>query len=205
MKPPLSRRIKYLSKINTSALPESTPPDREIRYVDISSVGRGIVQAEPALLTFESAPSRARRLVKHGDTIVSTVRTYLRAVLPIRNPQPDLVVSTGFAVLTPGPDLIPDYFSWVLQSDMFIDEVVARSVGVSYPGINAGEIGDIRVPFPVLADQQRIAEYLDAETARIDALIEKSQRMIDLLRERRQALITASVTSEHEVPGLRHE
>ena len=179
-------RVKYLADINQSSLPESTDPDREIRYLDISGVGRGAVVAEPELMTFAAAPSRARRLVRDGDTIVSTVRTYLRAVLPIKNPDPALVVSTGFAVLTPTRAVDPSYFAWVVQSDRFVEEIVARSVGVSYPAINASEIGDIQIPVVGLSQQRAIADYLDTETARIDALITKKQRMIELLDERLQ-------------------
>jgi len=179
-----TQRVKHLASINDDLLPESTDPDREIHYLDIASVGRGSAVAEPEVLPFSSAPSRARRLVRSGDTIISTVRTYLRAVLPIRGPDAALVVSTGFAVLRPGPRLDPGFFSWVVQSDRFVEDVVARSVGVSYPAINPSEISDIRVPVPLLAKQRAIADYLDAETARIDALIAKKQRMIELLDER---------------------
>jgi type I restriction enzyme S subunit len=179
-----SMRVKYLAKINLSTLPEDTDPDCEIHYLDISSVGLGQMQNEPEILAFAAAPSRARRLVQDGDTIVSTVRTYLRAVLPIRDPHSSLVVSTGFAVLTPESKIDPRYFAWVIQSDIFIEEVVARSVGVSYPGINASQIGDIQIPITDLQTQGTIAYYLNRETARIDALIEKKKRMIDVLRER---------------------
>jgi len=78
-------------------------------YVDIGGVdnlGR-IVEREP--FTFASAPSRARRLVRDGDVIVSTVHTYLRAIAPINAPEPNLVVSTGFAVVRPTDDLTTDY------------------------------------------------------------------------------------------------
>jgi type I restriction enzyme S subunit len=178
-----SMRVKYLAKINVSTLPEDTDPDCEIHYLDISSVGLGQMQNEPEILTFAAAPSRARRLVQDGDTIVSTVRTYLRAVLPIRDPHPSLVVSTGFAVLTPESKIDPRYFAWVIQSDVFIEEVVARSVGVSYPGINASQIGDIQIPITDIQTQCNIANYLDRETARIDSLIEKKQRLVELASE----------------------
>jgi type I restriction enzyme, S subunit len=68
-------------------------------------VGR-IVEREQ--LTFGSAPSRARRIVRDGDVIVSTVRTYLRAIAPISDPDPGTVVSTGFAVVRPGDGLNAD-------------------------------------------------------------------------------------------------
>src|SRR5204862_363655 len=91
-------------------------------------------------VTFE--PETSRRLVHPGDTIVSTVRTYLRAVWPVTERTDDLVVSTGFAVLSPRSQLNPGFLGWSAQSDALIEEIVARSVGVSYPAITAGEIGD---------------------------------------------------------------
>jgi type I restriction enzyme S subunit len=75
-----------------------------------------------------------------------------------------------------------------------VDEVCARSVGVSYPAINALEIGCLPVPL-LPADRQRaIAAFLDRKTAAIDALVSKKERLIDLLHEKRQALITRAVT-----------
>ena len=70
-------RLKYAVDINTRGLAEDTDPDYEFRYLDIGSIGRGEVVADPDPTTFAEAPSRARRVVRPGDTIVSTVRTYL--------------------------------------------------------------------------------------------------------------------------------
>lgn len=187
--------LKRLARINERSLPESTDPRREILYVDIGSVGRGRLVKEPEPMRFSEAPLRARRLVRQGDTIVSTVRTYLRAVWPVRGAVDDLVVSTGFAVLRP-TGIDPSYFSWWARSDTFIEEVVARSVGVSYPAINASELGDLLIRVPNLPEQRTIASFLDVETGRIDALISKKRRLIDLLTERRQALITSAMISE---------
>ena len=80
------KKLKYISSNNDSSLPETTNPDHEIEYVDISSVNHtdGIVQSET--MKFSDAPSRARRLPKGGDTIVSTVRTYLKAIATINDP-----------------------------------------------------------------------------------------------------------------------
>jgi type I restriction enzyme S subunit len=202
--------MKYLVSINQRSLPESTRPDLEFRYLDISAVGRGILIAEPEVTTFEAAPTRARRLVKPGDTIVSTVRTYLRAVWPVAGATDDLVVSTGFAVLSPGPELDPGFFSWWAQSDLFIDEVVSRSVGVSYPAINPSDIGNIRMPLPPPTRQRAVDRHLlreDAKTAELlvelgGGLQSSPRSLSGLLLERRRALITAAVTGQLDIPGM---
>ena len=186
--------LKYLANVNERSLPDTTDPDREILYVDIGSVGRGELTDEPKRMRFGDAPTRARRLVQEGDTIVSTVRTYLRAVWPVAGSFDDIVVSTGFAVLTPR-DIEPRYLSWWVMSDVFVEEVVARSVGVSYPAVNSSELGEIRVRLPNVDEQRAIADYLDIETNRIDALISKKRRLIELLDKRRAVYVGTAVVA----------
>ncbi|MDQ3303717.1 MAG: restriction endonuclease subunit S, partial [Actinomycetota bacterium] len=196
---PLGRLVS----INERTLAETTDPDYTFRYLDISSVGRGEITEEPKTMRFENAPSRARRILRTGDTIVSTVRTYLRAVLPVRDDPRDLIASTGFAVLSPGADIDSRFLGWFAQSDTFIEEVVARSVGVSYPAIAPSELAHFPVPTPGLAEQRAIADYLDAETARIDALIEKKRRLNLALEERQTLLIKRELDSAEQILPLR--
>ena len=75
--------LKRVASVNDDSLPENCDPNFEFRYVDISAVGDGRLVAEPETLVFSAAPSRARRLTRSGDILVSTVRTYLRAVCPV--------------------------------------------------------------------------------------------------------------------------
>ena len=191
------KRLKYSSSINDETLPETTDPGFEFSYVDISSVNSdaGIIKTER--MAFEDAPSRARRIVRDGDTIVSTVRTYLRAIAPIREPEENLIVSTGFAVVRPR-SIDPDFLSYALRESGFIDTVVARYVGGSYPAVNASDIATIPIPFPPCSEQHAIADFLDRETTRIDTLVAKRRALIEKLKEKRTALISQTVT--HGLP-----
>lgn len=188
-----TKRLKYISTINDETLSETTDPDYEMLYVDIGSVdaNEGIQKKEPMI--FETAPSRARRIVQDGDTIVSTVRTYLRAVAPIRNPEENLIVSTGFAVIRP-KGIDPHYLAYSLRSSYFIETVVSRSVGVSYPATNPTDVSCIELPLPSVNEQQTIARFLDAKTAQIDALVAQKRQLIAKLKEKRSALIARTVT-----------
>lgn len=186
--------LKTVASHNDDTIDENTDPDTEILYVDISGVDSldGIKTKEPML--FGAAPSRARRCVKHGDTIVSTVRTYLRAIAPVRNPENNLVVSTGFAVVRPRAVLLPDYLGNILSAGYFIEQVIARSTGVGYPAINASDLVRIPVAVPPLPEQTAIAEFLDRETGKIDGLVAEQRRLMELLKEKRQAVISHAVT-----------
>lgn len=186
--------VKYVSTFNDESLPETTDPELMLNYVDISSVSlvEGIKKIEQ--VEFEKAPSRARRIVREGDTIVSTVRTYLKAIAPIRNPVDNMIVSTGFAVIRPDQTMNPDFLGYFIQSEGFVGEVVSKSTGVSYPAINPGDLVTIPGVRPPIEEQTAIADFLDRKTAEIDDLIAKKEELLRLLAEQRTALITHAVT-----------
>lgn len=186
--------IKYVCSINRRSLPESTDNDFTFRYIDIGGVDSPGKWTASEHMRFEDAPSRARRLISTGDVLIATVRTYLRAVAVVSEVSEPLVASTGFAVLTPGPRVTPSYLGYWTRSDGFIDEMVARSTGVSYPAINPDDIGNLSFPSIDTGLQQTIAAFLDRETARIDSIIQLKQRQIELLEEKRVALIAQATT-----------
>jgi type I restriction enzyme, S subunit len=189
------RRLKFVASYNDESLPETTSPDLDIVYVDISSVDlvNGIKTIER--LTFEDAPSRARRIVMDGDTIVSTVRPYLKAIASVKNPPRNLIVSTGFAVVRPLSLINSRFLGYALQSSRFIDSVVANSTGVSYPAINPSALVGIAVSYPEDRDEQKhIADFLDHKTTQLDQLIVKKRELIEKLNEQRVAIITQAVT-----------
>lgn len=188
------RPLKHLARFNPEVLSEGTDPDFEFDYIDIGGVTLedGVRQKEA--MRFEAAPSRARKPVRSGDVIVSTVRTYLKAVARIDETHHGAIVSTGFAVLRPNADVDAGYLYRLCQANPFVGDVEARSTGVSYPAINPSALAAIKVPLPDLDTQKAIAAYLDREATRIDQLIEKRSRFIMLLKEKRAAVIAHAVT-----------
>lgn len=187
------KKIKYLASINDDSLSDKTDEEFELDYVDISSIESGVGITKSEVFKFKDAPSRARRIVKHGDVIISTVRTYLKAIAKIDKPKPNLIVSTGFAVLRP-KDISPEYSGYLFYHENLLGEIVSRSVGVSYPAINSSEIGTIKIPLPKKTEQTAIATYLDRKTAEIDALITDKKRLLELYEEEKTALINQAVT-----------
>jgi type I restriction enzyme S subunit len=188
-------KLKYLSSINDETLPEDTDPDWQFNYIDIGNVDSNGNIDSIVPYRFDQAPSRARRVVKEGDVIISTVRTYLKAITSIDFKIDNLIVSTGFAVVRPKADVFnPRFCKYALRQSEFLDEVQRRSVGVSYPAINASDLGDIKIPVPSIEKQEQLANYLDVELNRIKSLIQAKESQLTLLSEKRQALITRAVT-----------
>lgn len=195
-------RLKHWVTVNDVVLSETTDPQFEFRYLEITDVRTGTLAEEPKLVRFGTAPSRARRIVRTGDTILSTVRTYLRAAWFADDVADDpLVCSTGFAVLTPRPGVVPKFLGYLAQSEFFTDRVAAESSGTAYPAIAESRLGAFHVPVPPALEQHTIADFLDRESAKIDALVAKVQEAIDSLKEYRVALIFAAVKGNIDVRG----
>ncbi|MDI6097254.1 restriction endonuclease subunit S [Actinoplanes sp. NEAU-A12] len=183
-------KIKYLGRINGRSLPENTDPNFEFHYVDISAANStGKLNLPANAIGFGQAPSRARRIAPAGSTVISTVRTYLRAIAFVPESAVPLIFSTGFAVIEPLDFIDARFFSYACQSDSVVQEIAARSTGVSYPAINPSEIGNIDIVVPCLEEQRRIAEFLDAEMARIDDALSVRQAAKGVLGERFSVLI----------------
>jgi len=159
------KRLKYLVSINNNSLPETTDKSYEFSYLDIRAVGTGYIVKEFERLYFENAPSRARRILKKEDTIISTVRTYLRAVFYFDSDVNNLICSTGFAVLTPKGKVYPPLLGILIQSDNFINLVIKESIGVAYPAISETKLGKLKVAFPLsFEEQKKISNYINEST-----------------------------------------
>lgn len=190
-----TNKLKYLATYNDDVLGEDIDPLFEFDYIDIGSVeyGKGITQLQR--MTFSNAPSRARRMVKENDVILSTVRTYLKAVAMIRSFEIPQVASTGFIVLRAiEGKIIPSFLHYAVLSNAFISLVEASSTGISYPAINATEVAEMSIPVPPIEIQRSIAQFLDNECARIDAVIEQTRASIEEYKKLKQAVITQAVT-----------
>lgn len=185
--------IKYLTSCNDEVLPENTDSYYEFDYVEIGDVkyesGIGSVER----IIFGDAPSRARRVVRAGDVIISTVRTYLKAVASIEEFEFPLIVSTGFAVLR-AIDVYYRYLYYAMLSKDFQSQVTLYSKGVSYPAITSNSLLHIPMRVPPLDEQKRIAAKLDRLCGRVDELAENIKGEIAALQEYRKSLITECVT-----------
>ncbi len=190
--------LKSVATCNDETLKDSTPIDLHLKYVEIGSVSleNGIEEIQNT--TFKDAPSRARRIVRENDIIISTVRTYLKAIAKIKKEQDGFIASTGFAVIR-SKTMISEYLSLVVQSENFIDEIIANSVGVSYPAINASDLMQIKIPVPNKEDQIAISKKLERNTSNLFQSIYQIEKSIETLKAYRQSIISEAVTGKIDV------
>ncbi|CAI3299749.1 restriction endonuclease subunit S [Enterococcus cecorum] len=196
--------LKYWAKSNLQSLNSSTEADFEFDYLDISSVGFGYVKQEPVHYRFDEAPSRARRVVKYGDTIISTVRTYLRSMCFIDHDIEHCIVSTGFSVLSPiKGTVLPEILSYALSSDYFVNEVIKNSIGVSYPAINNKKLLSLKVALPsTIEEQLQLYNEIKTKTTLLDKGILSIKQQVTTLKEFRTRLISDVVTGKVDVRDI---
>lgn len=184
-------KLKHISTCNDEVLPEDTPESELIHYVEISDVDSVSGIKNHTDYTFGDAPSRARRITRKNDVIISTVRTYLKAIATVK--EDGLIVSTGFAVIRP-TKVDQKFLAYSLLNDDFLGEVISKSVGVSYPAINSSDLIEIKLPMPPKEEQEAIASYLDIKVGQIDSAIAEKVQMLEDLKAYRSAIINEAVT-----------
>lgn len=188
------RQISDYYNVNAESLSNSTDPNLEIEYIDIESVNDGKITGTKKM-RFEDAPSRARRIVKFGDVIVSTVRPYLKAFAQIDQQIDNLVCSTGFAVVNSKNSIksCDDYIAQFVFSEIFVNQLTEKMVGSNYPAVNSSDIKMSLIILPEIPEQRKIADILstvDEHISETESLIEKTKV---LKRAMMQQLLTKGI------------
>lgn len=155
----------------------------KIEYIDISSVGTGFLRGTTCL-TLAEAPSRAKRIVKNGDTLLATVRPNLRSFFFVKNPQVNTIASTGFAVLRGGQKIDARFLYYTVTNQSFTDYLTANAKGAAYPAVDTEIIQRADIYLPPMPVQRKIATILSA----YDDLIENNLRRIKILEQMAQGL-----------------
>ena len=165
--------IRDVVSLNPESVSKKTPPG-EIQYIDIAAVSAtGVDSSAIRTLAYANAPSRAQRYLRGGDTMVSTVRPYLRARAFVGPKLDGHVASTGFCVLRPTERIVAGYLDAVTSTDDFYAHLESRQTGSAYPAVRPEDIGEMRVPLPPIDEQRRIADVLEAlDALRADAMVE---------------------------------
>lgn len=182
--------LKYKVDLNRDTISEMTDSEYKFNYVEIGDVTLEGGINNFTSIEFGNAPSRARRIARKGDIIISTVRTYLKAIAIVGE---DYIVSTGFAVLTPH-DIDFRYLGYFLKSEYFVQLVSSNSVGISYPAINASKLVEFKILSPSYFEQKRIADFLDFKVKAIDKAIMETKSVIEDYKKYRQSVIVKTVT-----------
>lgn len=187
--------LKELASINPSSISRRDKPE-SILYVDISSVSTNRID-EVTPYASADAPGRARRRVKHGDVIWSSVRPANRAYCLIYDPPENLIVSTGFAVIRPNPATPCSFLFFAVTSNPFVDQMTTVAKGSAYPATSFDDFEKAKLLVPtddLLTSFHEKAEPLFRQRHLLKQQSERLKQTRDLLLPR---LISGKLSVEN--------
>ncbi len=149
-----------------------------LRYIDISCVSTGRIDW-PERLSWDKAPGRARRGVSPGDTIWSTVRPGRRSYALILDEDPEIVVSTGFVVLTP-VKVGPAFLYEIVKRDAFVQYLESVAEGSAYPAVRPERFASATIPLPSVHALQRFEDAVMPLRCRAHAANQESRTLAQL-------------------------
>ena len=144
--------------------------DDEFIYIDISSVENGTGKVDFSnKIKGTDAPSRAKRAVKKGDILFSTVRPNLKAYGYVEREDCDCcVASTGFAVISAKSMVLSKYVYYMLYSEPVQTQLSSMMGKGAYPSVNQKDVSQIQIPLPSLSIQEDFVSELDSYQKIID-------------------------------------
>src|SRR5690606_34834631 len=158
-------------------------------YIDLESVIDGILLKEDTVLK-EEAPSRAQRLLSRNDILFQMVRPYQKNNLYF-DKEGDYVASTGYAQIRTLQN--SQFVFQYLHNQKFVDKVIERCTGTSYPAINSKDLGNIKLYFPSIQEQKKIADFLSTLDFKIQTQRKTIQNLESLMKGMSQKLFTQKI------------
>lgn len=178
------KKLATVAEVNRAQINARTAP-KELHYIDISSVSPGQIDSITPY-AFGDAPSRARRIVRHGDILWSCVRPNRRSHAQVMHPGPDTIASTGFAVLT--ATKVPFTFLYfATTTDDFVAFLTSNATGSAYPAVSGWtfEKADLLIPpVPLLKKFGDVTIPLAEQIHALQCQIQNLRRTRDLLLPR---------------------
>ncbi len=175
-------KLGTVTTINPKA---ETLPD-EFIYIDLESVKGGKLAKRNVILN-KNAPSRAQRLLKSGDILFQTVRPYQRNNF-FYEIEEFSVASSGYAQIRTKQNA--RYIYHLLHTDYFVNKVLARCTGTSFPAVSPTDLKKIKIRLPKIKEQQKIASVLSAADKEIGLLQSELVQLQDQKRGLMQVLLT---------------
>lgn len=162
------KELKDIAEIN----PKSKKLPESFIYIDLESVEKGQLLLQKNI-ELQDAPSRAQRLLAKGDVLFQMVRPYQQNNYYF-NLSGEYVASTGYAQIRTKLD--SKFIYYALHEKTFLDEVMNRCTGTSYPAINSSDLSSIEIVIPCLEEQTKIANFLSSIDQKIEVVAQQIEQ-----------------------------
>jgi type I restriction enzyme S subunit len=166
-----------------------------IKYITTGNIGEGAYKEQGSGFISEDKFSALNCTeVFPGDVLISRLNAPIGRACVVPYLASRVVTSVDNVIFRPDQLYSKEYLVRLFSSPAYFEHTSNLARGATMQRISRGLLGNIRVVLPPKIEQEKIAAFLAYETAKIDALIEKQQRLIELLKEKRQAVISHAVT-----------
>jgi type I restriction enzyme S subunit len=162
-------------------------PDKEFLYIDIAAIDnekQSIVNTK--IYSGKNAPSRARQLVKSGDILFSTVRTYLKNIAIVNEAYDGQIASTGFCVIRPNTNINSRFIFWYVQTDDFLNPLNQLQRGTNYPAVRDSDVFEQPLPLPPLPEQRQIVSEIERRFSvadEVEKVVDQSLKQAERLKQ----------------------
>jgi type I restriction enzyme S subunit len=184
------KRLGDVTDVDPENLGSDTRPEYTFNYISLEDVDSGTLNSHSELV-FRTAPSRARRKLRKGDVLVSTVRPNLKSHFLFGSNEDHWVCSTGFAVVRCRERISdPGYIFFHMFGGRVSRHIDTLLTGSNYPAINSGDVRALEIPFPEYNEQTAIAAVLSDMDGEIAALEQRLAKTRALKQGMMQELLT---------------
>ena len=191
--------LNDLALLNPESWTVKNRPD-SVAYVDLANAKENVI-AEITEFLFEDAPSRARRVLRDGDTIVGTVRPGNRSYAFISNPRPNLTGSTGFAVLRPKQKAATEYVYLAATANSSIEYLAHVADGGAYPAVRPEVVSNL----PCVLPSYDVLNAFHAVAAPLFAKVAANHQQAQTLANLRDTLLPRLISGQLRLPDAEEQ
>lgn len=186
------------------------PSDKPLKYIDIGGIDNNLNKiVSHKDYTWENAPSRAQQIVKAGDVLFSTVRTYLKNIARIENPiYENEIASSGFTVIRGKKDVLNSKFIFfITTAQFFLEPLNKLQRGTSYPAVRDNDVFSQKIPVPPLKEQHQIVQEIESRLSVCDAVEQNIKDSLEKAQALRQSILKKAfegkLLSEEEIAACK--
>jgi hypothetical protein len=201
--------VKQVASVRVSNVDKKSvggeQPVRLCNYTDVY-YHEHITTDLPFMEATATADQIAQFAIRCGDVLVTKdSETPEDIAVPsyVTDNMPNVLCGYHLALLRPRPSISGRYLFWAMASRLAREQFCACAMGITRFGLRHDAFGEVKIPVPSMNLQRAIADYLDAETARIDRLIERKHRLTELVTERVRSFISQATDDPPYMP-VRH-
>ena len=186
------------------------PLDTQLLYLDIGgidNVKNKIVDHKE--FNWENAPSRAQQIVKVGDILFSTVRTYLKNIARVEKPiYENEIASSGFTVIRGKTGVLNSkYIFYLTTSQFFLEPLNELQRGTSYPAVRDKDVFSQLIPLPNIPDQENIVQEIESRLSVCDSIEDSIHESLNKSKALRQSILKkafeGTLLSEEEIAACK--